>query len=204
MNIEAVTVEIDKVRQAERNVRKHPKKQIEALKESYELFGQYRPLVVDSDGVILVGNGMHRALKELGVPTVEVKYLPPDFPEDMKKKLMLADNKTQSIGFDDLQVVEEFISELSDFDIPGFDSDILEDLYGDDDPLDDYGVLPQERVAQISTTAERREDEPPMTKQEITEKLEPRADLERPEINAAELHSANYITCPNCGMKIWQ
>lgn len=188
---------------AKRNVRKHPSKQVDALKESYRLFGQYRPLVADSDGQVLVGNGMLKALQELGVDEVEVKFLPTDFPEAMKKKLMLADNKTQSIGFDDLAAIEEIIGELPDFEIPGFDADVLGELYGDEDPLEEYGILPKERVEKIAAVAQERASESPMTPQEVADKLEPSVDVHRPEMTAAERHAANYVTCPNCGMKIW-
>lgn len=205
MILKQETVGIDDIRPAEKNVRKHPTKQVEALKQSYELFGQYRPLVVDSDGQILVGNGMYKALVELGVQQAEVKRLPDDFPEDMKKKLMLADNKTQSIGFDDLVAIEEIIGELPDFDIPGFDADILEDLYGDSgDPMDDYGILPPKRVEAVVSEAQKRSSEPPMTPEEVAEKVMPKnIDAHAPELTAAERHAGNYITCPNCGMKIW-
>ena len=149
---------------------------------------------------------MYRALVELGVRQAEVKRLPADFPEDMKKKLMLADNKTQSIGFDDLVAIEEIIGELPDFEIPGFDADILEDLYGgEDDPMDDYGILPPQRVEEVAREAQRRSEEPPMTPEEVAEKVAPKnVDVHAPDLTAAERHAGNYITCPNCGMKIWQ
>lgn len=205
MTMSLETVAIDEIYPAEKNVRKHPKKQVDALKHSYELFGQYRPLVVDSDGQILVGNGMYKALVELGVQQAEVKRLPADFPDDMKKKLMLADNKTQSIGFDDLAAIEDIIGELPDFEIPGFDADILEDLYGDDsDSMDDYGILTPQRAEAVVREAQKRSEEPPLTPEEVAEKVMPKnVDVHSPELTAAERHAGNYVTCPNCGMKIW-
>lgn len=203
MKIKATTVPIDELYLASRNVRKHPTKQIEALKESYRLFGQYRPLVADSDGQVLVGNGMLKALQELGVGEVEVKFLPADFPEAMKKKLMLADNKTQSLGVDDLMAVEEFIIDIGDFEIPGFDSDVLEDLYGDSDFMEDYGTLPAAQKSAIKEVEAKREGgSEPVSAPQYIEQI--KDEYSAQEATESQRHSGNYVTCPNCGMKIWQ
>lgn len=193
------------LRLADKNVRRHPKRQIEALKESYRMFGQYRPLVVDSDGTILVGNGMFQALSELGVNDIEVKVLPPDTPESTKKKLMLADNKTQSIGIDDLTVIEEFMIDLPDFDIPGYESDILEELYGDTASVDSYGIIDDARVAKIN----ERANETASTGLQEVSATQYAKEIEslpyvNPEVTEAERHAGDYITCPNCGLKIWR
>lgn len=203
MILEQETVGIGEIHPAKKNVRKHPAKQVEALKQSYELFGQYRPLVVDSDGQILVGNGMYKALIELGVQQAEVKRLPADFPEDMKKKLMLADNKTQQLGADDLVAVEEFIIDIGDFEIPGFDSDVLEDLYGESDFMEDYGTLPVAQKSAIKEVEARREGGPePVSAPQYIEQI--KDEYSAQEATESQRHSGNYVTCPNCGMKIWQ
>lgn len=205
MILKQETVGIDDIRPAEKNVRKHPIKQVEALKRSYEMFGQYRPLVVDSDGQIIVGNGMYKALVELGVQQAEVKRLPADFPEDMKKKLMLADNKTQQIGSDDMMAIEELIIDIGDFDIPGFDSDILEDLYGDGDPMEEYGLLPKERVESFKERAEKEEESGSgaVTRQQADAIASTAPERGGATEASAETHSDTYVTCPHCGTKIW-
>ena len=48
------------------NVRKHNPAQIKEMMRSLDQFGQTRPMVVDEDGNILVGNGRHMAMAERG------------------------------------------------------------------------------------------------------------------------------------------
>lgn len=40
-----------------KNAKKHPKKQIEQIANSIKRFGMNQPIVVDKNGVIIVGHG---------------------------------------------------------------------------------------------------------------------------------------------------
>ena len=57
---------LDQFKRPERNVRHHPQKQIEEMKRSLTMFGQTRPMVVDDEYTVLVGNGMLTAMEQLG------------------------------------------------------------------------------------------------------------------------------------------
>lgn len=82
------------------NVRSHPSKQIAEMKRSYDMFGQYRPLIVASDGECLVGNGFLEMAITNGITEVECIVLPEDATEAHKRKIMLADNKIFDLGTD--------------------------------------------------------------------------------------------------------
>lgn len=49
------------------NSKKHPKKQIEQVANSIKEFGMNQQIVVDKQGVIIVGHGRYEALKLLGM-----------------------------------------------------------------------------------------------------------------------------------------
>lgn len=142
MNVESVPIE--SVSQLDRNPRRHPERQLAELVKSIEQFGQYRPLVVDENGVILAGNGLHVALVRAGVSTVSV-YRMVGLSESQKTKLVLADNKTGDLSNDDFGVIEALLSELDDFEVPGYDPDTLRELMLTADQAlesaQEYGVL---------------------------------------------------------------
>jgi ParB-like chromosome segregation protein Spo0J len=45
-----------------KNAKKHPKKQVEQVANSIKEFGMNQPIVVDKQGVIIVGHGRYGAL----------------------------------------------------------------------------------------------------------------------------------------------
>ena len=54
------------------NVRKHDRKNLDAIKASLRKFGQQKPIVVDAKGIVLAGNGTLTAAKELGWTEIEI------------------------------------------------------------------------------------------------------------------------------------
>jgi len=115
---------IENIKPYEKNAKKHPKKQIEAVAKSIKEFGFNQPIVLDKDNVIIVGHGRFEASKLLGlkdVPTITV-----DLPEDKVKAYRLADNKLNESEWDMSLAIEE-LKDLSDemFDLTGFDKDLI-------------------------------------------------------------------------------
>jgi len=53
------------------NVRKHDRRNLDAIKASLRKFGQQKPIVVDTKGIVLAGNGTLTAAKELGWSEIE-------------------------------------------------------------------------------------------------------------------------------------
>jgi len=59
----------------EKNAKKHPKKQIEQVANSIKEFGMNQPIVVDKEGVIIVGHGRYEALQLLGMETLNLMVM---------------------------------------------------------------------------------------------------------------------------------
>lgn len=141
----------------ERNPRIHPAKQIAALVESLEQFGQYRPLVVDETNTVLAGNGLYLALRERGDSHADVVRITGLSPTD-RQKLILADNRLGDLSGDDFDVVEQMLREIGDFHVPGYDPDALRALVATAAQITDeaaaYGTLtPEDRDRLIGRRA---------------------------------------------------
>lgn len=203
MNI--VTKKISELHMTEKNVRKHPQKQLDEMKRSFNMFGQYRPLIVSSDGEVLVGNGFFEAMVQDGKETVECIVLPEDTTENQKKKLMMADNKIFDLGADAVANIDEILSSLDgDFDIPGFDEGVLTQLYEEvEEEVKNIsttsvsGIIPESKIESIKKAEESREKNPPA---DDVSKYEVKEDV----VKEQEEHEGEpYITCPHCGVKIY-
>ena len=210
--MKVVKKKLTEIYPAEKNVRQHPKKQVDELARSLEKFGQYRPLVVTADGEILVGNGLYEALRAYGSETADVIVLPENVDDDYKKKLMLADNKTFELGSANLENIDLFMQSISDFDIPGFDMETLEELYTDIESTDfeiadvsGMGKVPQERIDKIRETEAKREENPDYQSVTVSENehsaYEPTPIQTHDDDEQTEVR--RYVNCPHCGAKIW-
>jgi DNA modification methylase len=60
------TVQLSDISLDPANLRRHPVRNLEAIKASLRRFGQQKPIVVDAKGVIIAGNGVYTAARELG------------------------------------------------------------------------------------------------------------------------------------------
>ena len=190
------TIPIEQVKHLDRNPRRHPSRQIEELQRSLRSFGQYRDLVVDEDGVVLGGNGMLTALKAEGYTEVKVRRLT-GLSEQDKQKLVLTDNRTGDLSNDDFALVDELLKEIDDFDIPGYDPDVLRDLLGDSEHViaqaEAYGTFSDEEIERVRAGSERIEEADSGARQgSAPEPYQPPA----PEpVEAAD----GTRTCPTCG-----
>jgi ParB-like chromosome segregation protein Spo0J len=144
-------------------VRIHTPEQIRELYKSVKMFGQIRPVVIDENGLILAGNGLVQACRENGETEIAA-YRMTGLSEAKKKKLMIADNRTYGLGLDDNTNVMQLLKELGDFDVPGYEEDLLRELLADDfdDVVNDvavrdYGVLNEEEIQVIQQSGVRKE-----------------------------------------------
>lgn len=210
----------------ESNVRVHGEKQLEELKRSYQQFGQIRPIVIDEKGVIIAGNGLTKALEQLGIEKVEVLQMK-DLSENDKKKLMIADNKIYNLGRDDNDALFAMLESLDgDYDVPGFEEDTLKELLADLDDVDDsvmgYGTITDDEresfersntklESRIETAREERATETPEQeeqrvnrdsayKQSETPQV-PKYEPENDENNKGDIKKS--VRCPHCGETIW-
>lgn len=81
-----VNMKIKDIIPYEKNAKKHDKVQIANVAESIKQFGMVQPLVVDKDGVLIIGHCRLLAAKKLQMREVPVVKLD-DLTEDQVKKL---------------------------------------------------------------------------------------------------------------------
>lgn len=121
MNI--VEREVDKLIPYSRNAKKHDETQISNVAESIKQFGFVQPVVVDKNGVIVIGHCRTLAAKKLGMKTVPCVMVD-DLTDEQVKALRIIDNKTNESPWD----MEMLAEELADIDLSGFDFDFEIDL----------------------------------------------------------------------------
>ena len=196
----------------EKNVRIHTISQINEFKRSLEKFGQTRLAVIDENNVVLIGNGMIEALKELGRETVFV-YKKTDLSENEKKQLMIADNKIFNLGIDNINTINEFLSDLqTDLDIPGYSQEMLETITATatevTEKLSEYGTLDEEEIEEIKSNSLRKEQNIEKAKEQASKPADEDTQTQgtTEAINDSEESKADepdFIFCPKCGEKIW-
>lgn len=189
-------IKLHDLKPLEVNVRRHNDNQIKELIRSVEQFGQTRAIVVDEENNILIGNGLHAAMVKAGHAECFI-YRKAGLSEVEKKKLILADNKTYSLGSDDYENIEAYLADIAatgDFDVAGFDEGVLRDLMRDaEEVLEDvqsYGVLTPEVVEKKIERAERVENAP------ATQNA---PDGQSEEADGQTVEEVPTVICPNCG-----
>lgn len=102
------------------NAKLHPMSQVKKVADSIREFGFNQPIVVDAQGVIIVGHGRYRAATEiLGMGAVPVLVL--DIPEEKARAYRLADNKLNESEWDMTLVMQELRSLSGEMvDLSGF------------------------------------------------------------------------------------
>ena len=69
---------------------------IQAIAESLSYHGQFKPIVVNKNNVILAGNHTFKAAKKLGWKQISVVYV--DVDPVQARKIMLADNRINDLA----------------------------------------------------------------------------------------------------------
>lgn len=127
---------IDKVIPYENNPRKNDEA-VEYVANSIKEFGFQQPLVVDSDGVLIVGHTRLRAAQELGLKEVPIVVADNLSPEQAKA-YRLADNKTGEKSWWDWGKLNEELEGIDWFDLNmeqfGFSTEVDIDQFFEDTP----------------------------------------------------------------------
>ena len=98
------------------NAKKHDKRQINNVAESIKQYGFVQPIVIDRDGVIVIGHCRALAAKKLGMEEVPCVCVDDLTPEQVNA-LRIVDNKSNESEWDfDLLTDELAELDLSDFD----------------------------------------------------------------------------------------
>lgn len=104
---------------------KNPRKNEGAVKvvmRSIEDFGFLQPIVVDKDGVIIVGHTRFKAAKALGMKEVPV-IVADHLTEDEAKAYRIADNSTGGVSSWDEILLRDEIEDIPDFDLSDYGLD---------------------------------------------------------------------------------
>lgn len=127
------------------NAKKHDKRQIDNVAESIRQYGFVQPVVIDRDGVIVIGHCRVLAAKKLGMDAVPCVCVDDLTPEQVNA-LRLVDNKTNESDWD----MDLLSMELPEIDLSAFDFDwgLTED---------DSAVIVEDEAPEVS-------DDPPTAK----------------------------------------
>lgn len=94
-----IDMDINKIKPYEKNAKKHDDTQISNVAESIKQFGWKQPMVIDKDGVIVIGHCRYKAAKKLGLKVVPV-VMADELNDEQVRKLRLIDNKTNESPWD--------------------------------------------------------------------------------------------------------
>ena len=145
MNI--IQRELDSIRPYAANAKKHDATQVANVAESIRQYGFVQPIVIDKDGVIVIGHCRALAAKKLGMKEVPCVCVDDLTPEQVKA-LRVIDNKTNESPWD----MDLLAAELPGLDLEGFDFD--------------FGIEDEEEETEIveDEAPEVDEDAEPITK----------------------------------------
>lgn len=101
-----------------KNAKKHDERQIKNVAESIKQYGFVQPIVIDKDGIIVIGHCRALAAKKLGIKEVPCVCVDDLTPEQVDA-LRLVDNKSNESEWD-FDLLKE---ELPELDLSAFDFD---------------------------------------------------------------------------------
>lgn len=153
--MEIVKLSIEKIQPYLKNAKKHPKKQIAQVAASIKEFGFNQPVVVDKNGVLIVGHARFEAAKLLGFK--EVPALIVDLSEEQAKAYRLADNKLNESDWDMDLVIQE-LKGLEEFmiDLTGFSKDLILEPDEKDDQVPPLATESKTQIGDIWLLGQHR------------------------------------------------
>jgi ParB-like chromosome segregation protein Spo0J len=92
------------------NARKHGPRNLEAIAASLGRFGQQKPIVVDSRGVVRAGNGQLAAARMLG--WTHIRIVRSDLPATELTAFAIADNRTAELAEWDAEILAGLLADL--------------------------------------------------------------------------------------------
>lgn len=109
---------IDKVKPYDKNPRNNDDA-VEATANSIREFGWQQPIVVDKDGVIIVGHTRFKAAKKLKLEQVPVTVAE-SLTDEQVKAYRLADNKTGELADWDVDMLDDELNDILNIDMEDF------------------------------------------------------------------------------------
>ena len=122
-------LKVAELQQDPRNARVHNRRNLNDIKASLQAYGQQKPIVVTSEGVVIAGNGTLAAAAELGWETIYA--VETTLTAEHAKAYGIADNRTGETSDWDPERLAQLVGEISDEQLIkslGFDSAELDEL----------------------------------------------------------------------------
>lgn len=134
MKLNVVYKKLREITPYDKNAKKHDKTQIANVAESIKQYGFVQPIVIDRDGVIVIGHCRALAAKKLGMKEVPCVCVDDLTPEQVNA-LRLVDNKSNESDWD----FDLLKDELPELDLSDFDFDFGLQADGEDYSPDEFG-----------------------------------------------------------------
>lgn len=165
--MERLTVEYvpyKELKEYKHNAKEHPQEQVDQIAESIAVFGMNDPIAIDEDNTIIEGHGRLLAIKQLAkageydgdtVPVIRLTHL----TDQQKKAYILAHNKlTMNTGFD-IDVLNDELATITEFDMADFgfaDIEVDKPDPKDDNYTEPVPVEPKSKMGQIYQLGQHR------------------------------------------------
>ena len=143
--------EVQRLTQDQENSRSHDRKNLDAIKQSLEAFGQQKPIVIDHQGKVIAGNGTLAAAQELGWKTIQAVVS--NLEGASQTAYAIADNRTAELaGWDDDQLAQSLArlqnDQTIDETIAGFTLDEIEAIQ-----IPDFQPVGSDEQSKLDRTA---------------------------------------------------
>ena len=106
------TVNINSLTSDPANARKHDERNLKAIENSLQKFGQRKPICVTPDSMVIAGNGTLAAAKNLGWTEIAIARTPVGWTWEQIRAFALADNRTAELAEWDDKVLADQLLEL--------------------------------------------------------------------------------------------
>lgn len=116
--MQTIMKKLSDIQPYQKNAKKHDERQIKNVAESIKQYGFVQPIVIDKDGIIVIGHCRALAAKKLGIKEVPCVCVDDLTPEQVDA-LRLVDNKSNESEWD-FDLLKE---ELPELDLSAFDFD---------------------------------------------------------------------------------
>lgn len=113
MELEIKVIPIDDLTLDANNAREHNQKNLDAIANSLQMFGQRKPVVITKDLVVVAGNGTLEAARQIGWKGLSCVTVPDDWDTDTIKAYALADNRTAELASWNSEILLGQLRELS-------------------------------------------------------------------------------------------
>lgn len=124
-----------------RNIRRHNRRNIDAIKSSLLRFGQQKPVVIGPDRIVYAGNGTLEAATELGWATLDCVHTTLT-PKDAEA-YGIADNRLNELSDWDTAMLQEVITGFDDaalIEVIGFDAPEIDEILSMQPPTEEAAV----------------------------------------------------------------